>query len=256
MSRLRQEVHVLRGQLDAAREQISTLEMKVGVLSSRRPELTSEASPVSVSKRQKTTSRRTASKTSLPVVRLGVKPAVDSSGDTLGAIDRGEPPVMIRVRGRQSEKLPVDHEVLKRPDPVLDAPRKSRPARPDAVYRKALDALRTDKDPEAALAGFERFLERFPDHHLADNALYWSGEAQSMLLRHEQAIARFRALLADHPRSNKMPWALLRLAESHLALGRTERGHALLEKLRADYPNSEPARLARARLEAQASADR
>lgn len=255
LSRLRQEVHVLRGRLDSARDQIATLEMKVGALSARDAASPPTPTPVSAERGSSPPTRRAATP-SLPVVRLGVKQADTSSGDALGAVDRGEPPVLIRIRGSQAEKLPVDHAVLKRPDPVLDAPKRNAAADPDAAYRSALDALRTDRDPAAALRRFEGFLDRFPDHHLADNALYWSGEAQAMLLRHERAIAIFRSLLADHPRSNKVPWASLRLAESHLALGRAERGRALLEKLSADHPNSEPARLARARLEAPTSADR
>lgn len=257
LSRLRQEVHGLRSTLALSDERLQAVEGKVDLLSAdRRRQKAAMAggsrqavssAPTGPSSRDRISEEAAATRR-LPVVRMTApgQAAVESSG--FGAVDNGEPPVMIRIRGQRSERLSVDRDVLARPDPVLDAP-----ATPERSYRVALDTLRESKDPSSALPLFRSFLRKNPRHHLADNALYWMGESHQMLGQHAEAIAVWDRLLERHPRSNKVAWAKLRIAESYLALGQDRRGRALLQRLREDHPKSEPARLARAKLEALAT---
>lgn len=253
LSRLRQELHGLRASLQSSEARVRRLETRLSDVEVRPPAPERAAEPVSTPAAPKPAK-------ALPVVRLGVQPA---EGSDLGARDRGQPPVMIRVRGTRSERLAVDHDVLKKPDPLLEAAPRAKTggsgplsASPDGMYEASLARLRKEKDPEAALAGFEVFLDRHPRHHLADNALYWSGEARQMLLQHNAALGLFQALLVRHPQSNKVPWAKLRLAESHLALGDEAQGRATLKSLRSAHPGSEPARIAGDRLAALTSPTR
>lgn len=186
---------------------------------------------------------------SLPVVRVGeIGAAANSSGEGTGtgAQDHGQPPVMIRLRGEEtsSERLTVDRNVLRKPDPVLE--RRSKEA--ERSYQQALKMLRERRDPHASLEMFSKFLAKYKGHHLADNAVYWSGEAHQLLVQHEQAIVLFTQLLAAYPDSNKVPWAKLRMAQSQIALGQSDAGRALLQRVQSEHPRSEPARIARSQL--------
>lgn len=256
LSRLRQEVHGLRGQVVASRDRVEALEAQVGRLerarqappaprASRGPTLSPESPPAAPSEPRTLPAAPSGPRT-LPVVRL----SADGRASATDATATG--PVMIRVRGERAERLAVDHEVLERPDPLSSA--STRPAGAEPAYRQALDTLREEHDPALALERFDAFLGAYPKHHLADNALYWKGEALQTLVEHERALATFESLLRRHPQSNKAAWAKLRAAESCLALGNEAKGRRLLADLRATEPNSEPAKLARQRLEALADA--
>jgi tol-pal system protein YbgF len=238
VSRLRRELHDLKKQVAKTEEAIRGLEAQpdAPVASPPAPERSSPSG--------RAASPRTGPPRALPVVRLGSEGRVEVArrSDQAGAEDRGEPPVLIRVRGDRADRLSVDREVLARPDPVLDAAKEQ----PEALYQGALDALRRDKDPASALEQFRTFLKAHPHHSLAANAQYWTGESLQVLVRHEEAVAAFLRLLHDHPRSEKVPWALLRASESEQALGRSEAGQFWLERLRTDHPDSEPAKLAAA----------
>jgi TolA-binding protein len=249
VARLRQELHRARALAERVEAKAEALETRVDLLTARVQRASSSARAASPS----APADPSDIPSGLPVVRLGGRggPTSADGESPPGAVDAGEPPVLIRVRGQRAERLSVDREVLERPDPVLDAS-----PSPEAAYAEALAALRESKAPKAALARFRAFLERHPEHPLAAHALYWTGESLQMLVRHEAALEVFERLLARHPDSNKVPWAMLRAAEAHRALGRAPRGRALLERLLTDHPRSEPARVARAELEAPASVDR
>ncbi len=235
VSRLRRELHDLRQQVAKTEEVVRGLRDRPSP---------SVAEPPLAAPETSSTPRRSGPPRSLRVVRLGAEGRVEVSRPSVrdGAEDRGEPPVLIRVRGDRADRLAVDRDVLARPDPVLDAA----PKRPEALYEAALEALRRDKDPGSALERFRAFLKAHPDHALAPNAQYWAGESLQVLVRHEEALAAFSRLVRDHPISEKVPWALLRASESERALGRSEAERLWLEQLRTDHPDSEPAKLAAA----------
>lgn len=273
VSRLRGELHAVNERLERSETRLQSVEDRLALVSARTLDARNAPSEARASARTEgggleapgfvadpaaPAAALTAGR-ALPVVRLGVGPGgpvqidrdagleaegIAGADAPIGAIDRGEPPVLIRIQGDQSERLQVDHDVLERPDPVLDAPRK-----PEAAYRAALETLRRDRDPARALARFRAFLADHPEHPLADNALYWTGESHQMLVEHAEAIRTFELLLVRYPGSKKAPWAKLRVAESHIALGHVDLGRRLLEALADDEPGTEPARLAGARLE-------
>ena len=104
--------------------------------------------------------------------------------------------------------------------------------------------------PAAALAGFEKFLKDHGRSHLADNALYWSGECLYSLGRFDESVKTFKRLLRDHKRSAKVPHAMLRMAEVDLARGHTKRGRRTLRRRVKSHPNSAAAQTAKSKLEA------
>lgn len=197
----------------------------------------------------------------LPVVRMTNKAEPEAAGQDeswveAGALDDGSPPIMIQLKGNEesgNERLPVDHDVLKKPDPVLAkkarAPAESNRADVETEYANALAKLRNDHDPEAALALFEAFRERHPRSPLADNAGYWSAECHYALKAYARAIAGFERLVKERPHSQKQADALLRIAESWNALSEPGKAKPVLEQIISEYPKSEAAARARVALD-------
>jgi tol-pal system protein YbgF len=229
----------------------------------------------------------------LPVVRLSGKaeaPPQDESWVDPGALDDGSPPIEIRVRsddGAAKERIAVDHEVLKHPDPVLAKPSSSRDGdgsgsrggqefpsrrgqdtresgeqgraspRPEdatspqieAEYSQALARLRAENKPQEALSLFESFRANHPRSNLSDNALYWSAECHFQMKAYDRAIAAFEKLVQDRPRSQKIPDAMIRSGEAWIALGQPERAKPILQHVIDSYPKSDAAGRARSALE-------
>ncbi|HVR63019.1 MAG TPA: tol-pal system protein YbgF [Polyangia bacterium] len=126
-------------------------------------------------------------------------------------------------------------------------PREPIPPEPLRIYRDALEALRAGHHA-AALAGFRRFLDRYPVHDYADNAQYWIGECYYDLRQYQAATREFRAVVERYPHGNKVPDALLKLGFSHLALNQAADGRQILESLLRAFPRHPTAALATARL--------
>ncbi len=107
-------------------------------------------------------------------------------------------------------------------------------------YGKALQAYRNGQY-QAAISAFEALIKKYPNHNLATNALYWTGESLYSLGQDIEAIFTFKNLInakADHA---KVPDALLKTALSYNRLGDAANAQAHLQVLAEDYPNS-PAR--------------
>lgn len=266
LSLLRREVREVRKDLVQARRQVERLESRVTLLSlgADGMERTPSTPVAAVQADRRAVSGAPSDRSArdrrpgrvLPVVRLGQRaPASAASpGEPYeeGALDDGSPPVLIKVGPSEDayERLPVDHEVLRRPDPVLDPTGSARrPAH--AQYERALATFREAGRPEAALAQFERFLRAHPRSRFADNAAYWSGECLYSLGRFDEAVQTFEKMVADYPKSAKVPHAMLRTAEVHMARGRETKGRRLLRAVVRAHPTSEAAERARARLKAK-----
>lgn len=198
----------------------------------------------------------------LPVVRLSgrAEPAAeDESWVDPGALDDGSPPIQITLGEAEArDRLVVDDEVLKRPDPVLTktgGPSKPALEASDATSREiegeygaALAKLRIERAPREALSLFQSFAARYPKSNLADNAAYWIGECRYAMGAYREAASEFERLSREHPRSGKVPEALLRAAESWVAAGEPSKAKPLIDQVIESFPKSEAAGRARARL--------
>lgn len=118
---------------------------------------------------------------------------------------------------------------------------------PKAEYGRYYQALRAGNHA-FAITGFGHFIERYPRHSYADNALYWLAEAHYDQRDYQAALERFVRVERDYPRGNKVPDALLKSAFCHIALGDNARARAVLTQLIERYPRSKPAALAADRL--------
>ena len=258
LSLLRRDVRDLKKDLLKTQRQVERLESRVTLLSlgSNGVERT-PATPVAPV-RSGPPAARSGAPTGrvLPVVRLGQQAAAphaagSNQGYEEGAMDDGSPPVLIKLGPSkdQTERLSVDHGVLKRPDPVLQGASRRGSAR--AKYKKALATLREAGKPEAALSRFEAFVRAHPRSQYADNAVFWMGECHYSLGRFTRAVQAFKRVISDYPESSKVPHAMLRMAEVHRVRGHNAEARKLLKALVRAHPRSEAAKRARERLKAK-----
>ncbi len=156
------------------------------------------------------------------------------------------------------------------PGPLAPAPVPAPAGRAAAGTRQPQDIYQTayidfsKGNYRLAVAGFQEFLRRYPDHDLADNAQYWIGEAHLALARghadagqQEQAtqelqlaVQEFRKVIANYPRGDKAPTALYKEALALLELKQPQLAQARLQYLVDNFPQAEETPLARERLAA------
>lgn len=106
-----------------------------------------------------------------------------------------------------------------------------------------------EKNYTSAMETFRRFLTRFPDHELADNAQYWVGEIYYARGDWERAILEFDKVVKKYPAGEKVPDALLKQGFSFGKLGDTRTADILFRRIVEEFPETEPARKATERLE-------
>jgi len=118
---------------------------------------------------------------------------------------------------------------------------------PDQLYNTAyLDFTRGMY--KVAIAGFEQYIQMFPDSDMADNAQYWIGEcyyAQGELNRSEE---EFRKVLIRYPNGSKVPAATYKLGLVYLAQNREDAARRQFEAVVEKYPGTTEAKLAQERL--------
>jgi tol-pal system protein YbgF len=115
------------------------------------------------------------------------------------------------------------------------------------------DAARADYSRgsyDLAIAGFQEFLDRFPESDNAPGALYWIGESQYGKRDFEGAVGTFDDVGSRYPRSSKAPDAALKKGLALLELNRTAEGILQLQRVRDRYPDTPAAALARQKLQA------
>jgi tol-pal system protein YbgF len=167
--------------------------------------------------------------------------------------------------GGEDLKLPVDRSVLSKEGPAatdadaeggaLAAAEEQTLARTDPKTQYNL-AMRHYKGRQYANAarGFEEVADRWPDHPLADNAMYWTGVCYLAMGESALAINELQKVPVRYPKSDKVPDALFQLAEAYQRVGDTDSAKAMLTQVVQLYPKADAARPAReglAKLNAQ-----
>lgn len=139
-----------------------------------------------------------------------------------------------------------------RPSP---APKPQPSASPDSrdqnqakeLYDKALATYYRGEYAQAR-ADFFTFQERFPNHPLMSNALYWQAETHYAQKQFAQSILVFKELSRRFPKSAKAPDALLKAGFAYEQLGDYPNARFHLQIVIDDYPDTPASRLARERL--------
>jgi tol-pal system protein YbgF len=114
-------------------------------------------------------------------------------------------------------------------------------------YHKAYTAY-VNGDFDTAIAGFERYLELYPDTEFADIAQYWIAESFFSLGEYETALREYDKFIAQYPNSDKIPAAYLSKAEVYLQLDRRLEANSHLQYIINRFPETDTARKAEERL--------
>lgn len=119
---------------------------------------------------------------------------------------------------------------------------------PKEMYKSAFLMLSGAQYPNA-LTTFTRFLKKYPDDPLADNAQYWIGEVHYVQHRYLEALKAFNEVLRRWQASDKVPGSLLKIGFSFQGLGDIANARDSLTRLITDYPaNSTEVKMAKKRL--------
>jgi len=125
--------------------------------------------------------------------------------------------------------------------------RKSFDSRPVELYKYGFELLEQKRHADA-VAQFERFLEQYPNHDYADNALYWMGEAFYDTQNFRKAFEYFEKVITLYPSGNKVPDAMLKSGLCLANVGDQEGAREMMRQLVAHYPATRAAELAQEKL--------
>ncbi len=135
------------------------------------------------------------------------------------------------------------------PTPEVEAKKAAVSAKqvPQREYEKAY-AVYEEQRYDEALTLFKGFLERYPRHHLADNAQYWIGEIYYDKGNYANALLAFKEVVTRYAEENKTPDALLKIGYTYVALDDPSNARVFLKRVLNNYPFSEVESKARAKL--------
>lgn len=119
--------------------------------------------------------------------------------------------------------------------------------KPEDIYYEAQD-LFFDGELKEAEKLFRLFVRRYPKNDLADNALYWIGEAYYSINDYNNAIVEFKRVVAEYPKGNKVPDSLLKIGFSYTEIGNKRGARKTFIRLIKAYPDTAATEKARAKL--------
>lgn len=108
------------------------------------------------------------------------------------------------------------------------------------TYDRAFDLLR-QADYEAAQEAFEKFMEKFPEDKLIENARYWHAETFYVRGLFAEAAIAFAEAYQGAPTGGKAPDSLLKLAMALGGVGKTKDACSTLEALKGKFPQASSA---------------
>jgi tol-pal system protein YbgF len=114
---------------------------------------------------------------------------------------------------------------------------------PTEVYLQAFGNYASGRY-QAAIQGFEAFLQRYPNNSYAGNARFWLGDCYFNQQQYATAVDQFNRVLSDYPNTPKAPDALLKIATAQLQLGLQDEARGSLDALNLRYPKSAAAKKA------------
>lgn len=108
---------------------------------------------------------------------------------------------------------------------------------PKVLYNKA-QALLLERQFNSAEKLFKSIVDKYPDHPLAVNALYWMGECRYSVKDYKGSIILFKQLVEKYPDGRKVPDALLKTAYGYLSINDIDNGREYLKKVVRQFPFS------------------
>jgi tol-pal system protein YbgF len=130
-----------------------------------------------------------------------------------------------------------------------DANNRGESSSAEDLYREALQLVQENMEFRAAREKFTTFVDKYPQHELAINAMYWIGETLYGNKKYENAILQFQDVIQMYPDHSKVPAALLKQGLAFYNLGDQRNAEIILQKVVDKYPDSPEAKKAQERLE-------
>jgi tol-pal system protein YbgF len=127
----------------------------------------------------------------------------------------------------------IGERKIAEPVPQLAVKKKVDPVQ---AYQKSLRAY-NNKKYDRAISLFKEFIDRYPQHSLADNASYWLAECFYSKSDFAGAVFLFKKMLNEYPQGNKVPDALLKIGYSYLFLNKPREAKPFLERVVREYPS-------------------
>ncbi|WP_321529966.1 tol-pal system protein YbgF [uncultured Desulfuromonas sp.] len=120
--------------------------------------------------------------------------------------------------------------------------------KPEELYHQALQLVQQGSDFTKSRDLFRQFIQSYPQHDLAVNAMYWIGETLYGDKQYESAILQFQDVIQKYPNHPKMPAALMKQGLAFYALGDVRNAKIILQKVVDNYPQTPEADKAQERL--------
>jgi tol-pal system protein YbgF len=115
------------------------------------------------------------------------------------------------------------------------------------IYDRVLEYYK-DGRYEEAIAGFQNFVESYPQSDLADNAYFWIGECHRATKKYEEAILAYQKVINGYPKGNKVPAAMLQQAFAFEKINDRTTANLVFKKLVKNFPQTREAEIASKRL--------
>ncbi|SHJ49294.1 tol-pal system protein YbgF [Malonomonas rubra DSM 5091] len=157
--------------------------------------------------------------------------------DLAGRVDRLE---------QQPVAVPPSQPVA--PQPGVEAPAVKKETA-EELYQRALDLVRKDMEFAEGRKLLKTFTDKYPQHDLYVNALYWTGEALYGEKKYELAILQLQDVISKHASHPKAPAAMLKQGLAFNALGDGQNARTTMQKVIEEYPDSPQADSAKKFLE-------
>jgi len=114
---------------------------------------------------------------------------------------------------------------------------------PTKIYETAQTNL-NEKKYDAAIEGFNMYLEKFPKGEMAESARENIGDANYAKKDYREAAVVYAKLMQEYSKSKKTPTYRLKYARSILPLDKKAEAKKYLQSIVQDYPNSSEAKIA------------
>jgi TolA-binding protein len=226
----RRDLEVLRGEIQALRQENAQTQRTLGALSTRLDALLVRGGKPASEPVRAAPASRPAAESDLTVVPDGL------------AVVKVEPP-----RGTRAPAIPTSTPLVE-PDT----------ARLDAIARKSGRDLASDAESELKAArrreplprahALEDFVSRYPRHPQAGGALLEAAAAYADAGKAEASCTLGRRVVDEYPASEQVSEALLKLAACEGRKGSADLERRLLARIVSDFPSSPAAHRARERL--------
>ncbi len=186
-----------------------------------------------------------------------LKSSADEAGKT-NVLSEGElreliAKIALRTESLERSYLSVDKNIIALEERINDisAPgsgkKRLAAVEPGDLYMKGFEEASNGEYVKAAET-LKTFLQRFPEHDLADDAQYWLSESYYGKGDWERAILEFNKIIKYHPSSEKVAPSLLKQGLSFARLGANKEAQLILKRVVSKFEGTPEAEKAGAAL--------